>query len=255
MTGTPAVRPERLIARVAAFAEIGATPAGGVNRPALSALDRAARRRLADLARARGFSVFQDEAANLFVRRSGRDETLPPLLIGSHLDSQPTGGRFDGALGTLAAFEVLEALEDAGAVTERAVEVVAFTNEEGSRFAPGCMGSLAFSGTVAAADFDAAIGADGARLGHERAATLAALDAEARPAGHPISAFVELHIEQGPVLERLGVPIGIVTAIQGTRWLEVTVTAPPPTPAPRRSIIAGTRSPPPSPPSPGCRPR
>lgn len=220
-----AIRADRLIGRVAAFAALGATPAGGVNRPALGAADRAARRLLADLARARGFSVHQDEAANLFVRREGLDPALPPLLIGSHLDSQPTGGRYDGALGTLTAFEVLEALEDAGASTARAVELVAFTNEEGSRFAPGCMGSMAFSGAGRIADWLDREGTDGARLGDELALTLAALDGvEIRPVGHPVAGFVELHIEQGPLLEDIGVPIGVVTAVQGTRWLEVTVT-------------------------------
>lgn len=225
MSAAPAVRADRLLARLSAFSAIGGTPAGGVDRPALSPADRAARRLLADLARARGFSVVQDEAANLFVRRPGRDDGLPPLMIGSHLDSQPTGGRYDGALGTLSAFEVLEALEDAGTVTARPVEVVAFTNEEGSRFAPGCMGSMAFSGAARVSDWARVRAADGALFGDELAATLAALpEAAVRPAGHAVSAFVELHIEQGPVLERLGVPIGVVTAVQGTRWLEVTMT-------------------------------
>lgn len=222
MSATPEVNAVRLLQSVADFAAIGATPAGGVNRQALSAEDRAARRLLAERALARGFTVFQDEAANLFVRREGRDAALAPLLIGSHLDSQPTGGRFDGALGTLSAFEALEALADAGVETDRAVEVVAFTNEEGSRFSPGCMGSMAFSGAGAVADWRGARATDGALLADELAATLDALpEAEVRPAGHAISAFVELHIEQGPVLEREDVPIGVVTAVQGTKWLEI----------------------------------
>lgn len=222
MSRMPEVNPARLLTSLADFAAIGATPAGGVNRQALSVEDRAARRLLAERALARGFTVFQDEAANLFLRRDGRDATLPPLLIGSHLDSQPTGGRFDGALGTLSAFEVLEALADAGVETGRAIEVVAFTNEEGSRFSPGCMGSMAFAGAGNLSDWRRARATDGALLADELAATLQALpEARMRPIGHAVSAFVELHIEQGPVLEREDVPIGVVTAVQGTKWLEI----------------------------------
>ncbi|MBB3354630.1 N-carbamoyl-L-amino-acid hydrolase [Rhizobium sp. BK049] len=222
MTRKPEVNAARLLASVADFAAIGATPAGGVNRQALGIEDRAARRLLAERALARGFTVFQDDIANLFIRREGRDASLPPILIGSHLDSQPTGGRFDGALGTLSAFEVLEALSDAGIETDRAVEVVAFTNEEGSRYSPGCMGSMAFAGVGTMADWEPIHATDGPRLADELAATLAALpEAALRPTGHAISAFVELHIEQGPILEQEDVPIGVVTAVQGTKWLEV----------------------------------
>lgn len=222
MTGIARVNDARLLKSLADFAHIGATPAGGVNRQALSLEDRAARRLLAERGLSRGFSVFQDEAANLFIRREGQDATLPSVLIGSHLDSQPTGGRFDGALGTLCAFEVLEALADAGVKTRHAIEVVAFTNEEGSRFAPGCMGSMAFAGVKSAQDWHRLQAADGALFEDELAATLAALPEASRRSGHhPIAAFVELHIEQGPVLERENVPIGVVTAVQGTKWLEV----------------------------------
>ncbi|MBB3572015.1 N-carbamoyl-L-amino-acid hydrolase [Rhizobium sp. BK491] len=196
-----------------------------MNRQALSADDRAARRLLAELAAARGFDIYQDAVANLFIRREGRDPSLPPVLIGSHLDSQPTGGRFDGALGTLSAFEVLEALDDAALATERSVEVVSWTNEEGSRFSPGCMGSMAFVGAGDILGWQDMRGVDGARFGDELAATLNALpEAVARPIGHSVSALVEVHIEQGPVLERMGVPIGIVTGVQGTKWLEISFT-------------------------------
>lgn len=132
---------DRLNARLEDFAAIGGTAKGGVNRQALTEGDRRARRLLAKLAWARGFLVFQDPMANLFLRRKGLKDTLAPVVIGSHLDSQPAGGRFDGALGTLSAFEVLESLEDAGIETERPVVVVSWTNEEGCRFAPGCMGA------------------------------------------------------------------------------------------------------------------
>ncbi|GAA3071532.1 Zn-dependent hydrolase [Rhizobium viscosum] len=224
MTGNPEINGERLLERLDRFAEIGATAGGGVNRQALTELDRKARLLLAELAEARGFGVFQDPAANLFIRRRGKDEKAPPLLIGSHLDSQPSGGRFDGALGTLSAFEVLESLEDAGVETQRPVEVVAWTNEEGCRFAPGCMGSSAFSaGEIPLAWSDMAA-TDGARFGDELKATIASLpQAAMRDLGFPAYAYLELHIEQGPSLEKEDIPIGIVTGIQGTRWLEVTV--------------------------------
>ncbi|MEA3536673.1 hydantoinase/carbamoylase family amidase [Rhizobium sp. CC-YZS058] len=225
MSRPAAVDGARLLRSLADFAAIGATPAGGVNRQALSIEDRRARRLLAERAWGRGFSVFQDEAANLFIRREGVHVDLPPLLIGSHLDSQPTGGRFDGALGTLSAFEVLEALDDAGVSTARPVEVVAFTNEEGSRYAPGCMGSMAFAGVHAVSAWHEVMAPDGTRLEEDLAATLKALpEAVMRHARPDILAFIELHIEQGPVLERETVPIGAVTAVQGTKWLEVTFT-------------------------------
>ncbi|TRC91823.1 Zn-dependent hydrolase [Mesorhizobium sp. WSM4310] len=223
MSLTPRIDGDRLLGRLDAFARIGATPAGGVNRQAFSVEDRRARRLLAELALERGFTVFQDDIANLFIRREGTDATLPPFLIGSHLDSQPTGGRFDGALGTLSAFEVLEALEDSRAETRMPVEVVAWANEEGSRFAPGVMGSMAFTGADTAA-WKSIVGADGALLAAELEATITALpEAALRPTGMPISGYVELHIEQGPSLEKEQLPIGVVTAVQGTRWLEVSI--------------------------------
>jgi beta-ureidopropionase / N-carbamoyl-L-amino-acid hydrolase len=221
---TIAINGERLLERLDRFAEIGATPGGGVNRQALTVLDRQARLLLAQLAEARGFGVFQDAVANLFIRRAGRDEKAPPLLIGSHLDSQPSGGRFDGALGTLTAFEVLESLEDAGIQTERPVEVVAWMNEEGCRFAPGCMGSSAFSAGTIPPEWSDLVATDGALFEDELRATLASLPhAMMRNLGFPAYAYLEVHIEQGPSLENEEIPIGIVSGIQGTRWLDVTV--------------------------------
>ena len=216
---------ERLLQRLDEFAAIGATSAGGVNRQALSPEDRAARAKLANLALERGFGVFQDSMANLFIHRPGLSTDLPPFLIGSHLDSQPMGGRFDGALGTLSAFEVLESLEDANIQTPTAVEVVAWTNEEGSQYSPGCMGSMAFASGTIPAEWYSARSPDGKVLGEELAATLEALpQATQRPLGTPLAGYLEVHIEQGPSLERENIPIGIVHAIQGTRWLEVVVT-------------------------------
>ncbi|KTR05618.1 allantoate amidohydrolase [Aureimonas ureilytica] len=214
----------RLLSRLDRFAAIGATPRGGVNRQALTSGDREARALLASLGRERGFALRQDAAANLFLRREGANASLPPLLLGSHLDTQPTGGRFDGALGILAGLEVLETLEDAGVSTPRAVELVAWTNEEGSRFAPGAMGSRAFADETLPESWLEARAPDGARLGDELAQTLRALpDVPLAPLGARVASYLELHIEQGPILEREGLPIGVVSGIQGTRWLEVTL--------------------------------
>ena len=218
----PRIDGDRLLARLDAFARIGATPKGGVNRQALSPEDRAGRALLADLARARGFAVAQDAMANLFITRPGGGEG-PPFLIGSHLDSQLAGGRFDGALGTLAAFEVLEALDEAGAATPCPVALVAWTNEEGSRYQPGCMGSLAFTQGRIPPGWADQTDASGHRLGDELAATLEALDAGSRPLGVPLRGYLELHIEQGQSLESEGLVIGAVEAVQGTRWLQVHV--------------------------------
>lgn len=224
MTQTLSINRQRLIDRLDRFAQIGATAKGGVNRQALTGLDRQARQLLTELALQRGFKVFQDPIANLFIRREGRNPDLSPLLIGSHLDSQPAGGRFDGALGTLAAFEVLETLEDCGVETERPVEVVSFTNEEGCRFAPGCMGSMAFAAGSIPSAWETMRATDGALFADELSATLESLPVAAmRPLGTPVFAYLEVHIEQGPSLEKEGLPIGIVTGIQGTRWLEVLI--------------------------------
>ncbi|WP_111790919.1 Zn-dependent hydrolase [Agrobacterium tumefaciens] len=224
MTQTLSINGQRLIDRLDRFAQIGATAKGGVNRQALTDLDRQARQLLTELALQRGYKVFQDPIANLFIRREGRNPDLSPLLIGSHLDSQPAGGRFDGALGTLAAFEVLETLEDCGVETERPVEVVSFTNEEGCRFAPGCMGSMAFAAGSIPSAWETMRATDGALFADELSATLESLPVAAmRPLGTPVFAYLEVHIEQGPSLEKEGLPIGIVTGIQGTRWLEVII--------------------------------
>ncbi len=216
---------QRLLKRLDDFAAIGATPAGGVNRQALSPEDRTARSLLASLAIERGFAVFQDDMANLFIRREGKSKASPPFLIGSHLDSQPTGGRYDGALGTLAAFEVLETLEDEGIETDAPIEVVAWTNEEGSRFVPGTMGSMAFSLGQSPEEWHGLRGTDGIFFHDALTETLGALPvAEQRKLGFPILGYLELHIEQGPTLEKENIPIGVVNGVQGTRWLEVTVT-------------------------------
>lgn len=219
-----AVREDRLWQRHMDMARIGGTPKGGVNRPALSPEDAEARRLLVSWAKARGFATYVDEIGNLFVRRPGRRVDAPPVLTGSHMDSQPTGGRFDGIYGVLAGFEALEALEDVGLATERPIEAVAWTNEEGSRFQPGTMGSAVFAGAKRVADLLGITDKSSTRLGDALEQTLAATpDVQHRRTGFPLTAYIEAHIEQGPLLERAGTPIGVVSAIQGVRWFSVEV--------------------------------
>ena len=170
-------------------------------------------------AKARGFSIFTDAIGNLFVRREGSDATALPVMSGSHMDSQPTGGRFDGMYGVLAAFEALEALEDAGLKTKRPVMAVAWTNEEGSRFQPGAMGSAVFAGRNKLDDMLAVKDWKGVVLKDALAETLKAAPApmrEGKP-GFPLDGYVEAHIEQGPRLENEHKTIGVVTGIQGSR--------------------------------------
>ncbi|UPA27584.1 Zn-dependent hydrolase [Shinella oryzae] len=222
---TPSINGTRLLGRLDAFAAIGATADGGVDRQALTEGDRRARAAITEIALARGFAVSQDAAANLFIHRPGGHAGTLPLLIGSHLDTQPTGGRFDGALGVLAALEVLESLEDADIQTAAPIELVVWTNEEGCRFAPGSMGAQAFVDGALSDTLLESRSTDGLRLADELAATLKALP-QARPCtlGKPIAGYLELHIEQAQNLERAGIPIGVVTGVQATRWLQVSVT-------------------------------
>src|SRR5699024_3890423 len=131
------------------LAQIGATPAGGVNRQALTALDGTARDRFTQWCEAAGCTVRTDAIGNLFSHRPGRNPALPAIMMGSHLDSQPTGGKFDGAYGVMAGLEVLRTLQDHAVMTEHAIEVTAWTNEEGARFAPSMMGSLVYTGELA----------------------------------------------------------------------------------------------------------
>ena len=215
---------DRLWRRLMQMAEIGAIPGNGVNRQALSEEDIAARELLIDWARKRGYGVAVDDAANLFVRRPGTESDLAPVLTGSHMDSQPRGGRFDGIYGVMAGLEAMEALDDAGTATRRPVELVAWTNEEGSRFDPGCMGSMVFSGTAPLERFEDAVDANGISFGAALSRTLDATpDLPRRREPDLPAAYVEAHIEQGPVLEAAEVPIGAVTGVQGSQRFVVEV--------------------------------
>lgn len=211
----------RLTASLAALARFGGREDGGVSRQTLTEIDLAARRHLVAQARALGCEVRIDDCANLFFRRPGRED-LPPVLTGSHADTQPVGGKYDGAYGVLAGLEVIAALNAAGIETLRPIEVVSWTNEEGSRFGPGTMGSSAFAEPARLATYRESVDQAGIRFGDALDAALAASDDVTRvPMARPMAACVELHIEQGPVLEAAAVPLGVVTGIQAVRWFRV----------------------------------
>ncbi|WP_343725046.1 M20 family metallo-hydrolase [Herbaspirillum huttiense] len=208
---------ERLWASLMEMARIGATANGGVTRLALSDEDKAGRDLFVRWAQELGCRIRIDAMGNIFARYPGTDETLAPVLTGSHGDSQPQGGRFDGIYGVLAGIELLRSLRDAGVRPRRSIEVINWTNEEGSRFSPAMVGS-----GVACGVFDLEYGLsrtdrDGRSLGEELQRIGYAGD------GVPplqVHAAFELHIEQGPILEAEGLTIGVVTGGQGQRWYE-----------------------------------
>jgi len=218
------VNEERLWRSLMEMAQIGAIPGNGVNRAALSKEDIAARKVLIGWARDRNFHVGVDAIGNLFVRRPGDDAAAAPVLTGSHMGSQPRGGRFDGIYGVLAGLEALQAIEEAGARTRRPIELVAWTNEEGGRFPPCTMGSAVYTGARKLEDFLEVTDNDGVVLRDALLQTLAATPEVAqRPLQAPVAAYIEAHIEQGPLLENAGKTIGVVTGIQGLRWYNIEV--------------------------------
>ncbi len=213
---------ERLWASLMEMAQIGATEKGGVCRLALTDLDRESRDLFVRWCEDAGCTVSVDKMGNIFAHRPGRDERLPPVMTGSHLDTQPTGGKFDGAYGVLAGLEVIRTLNDAGYETEAPVEVCVWTNEEGSRFAPAMISSGVFGGAF---ELDFALSrAD--REGKTMAEELERIGyaGEREVGGRAIGAFFECHIEQGPILEAEGTPVGVVIGAQGQRWYEVEIT-------------------------------
>lgn len=214
----------RLWQRHVEMAAIGAIPGNGVDRPALSAADIEARKVLIGWARERGFGIAMDPIGNLFIRRAGTDAQAPPVMTGSHMDSQPRGGRFDGMYGVLAGLEALEAIDEAKLSTRRPIELVVWTNEEGGRFQPCTMGSAVFTGARKLEEFLDVRDNEGILLGDALATTLAATpDVAARPFNTPAAAYIEAHIEQGPLLENSDKVIGVVTGIQGLRWFNIEV--------------------------------
>jgi N-carbamoyl-L-amino-acid hydrolase len=203
------------------LAKIGATDKGGVKRLALTDLDRQGRDLVVQWAKDAGLAITVDKIGNVFMRREGANPSLAPIVTGSHIDTQPTGGKFDGNYGVLAGLEVVRTLNDLRIKTEAPIEVAFWTNEEGSRFVPVMMGSGVFCGAFsletayAARDVDGkSVGEELRRIGYQGGQT---------PGEHPIGAYFETHIEQGPVLEDEDKVIGVVPAVMGLSWYDCTV--------------------------------
>jgi N-carbamoyl-L-amino-acid hydrolase len=212
----------RLWASLMELAQIGATDKGGVKRLALTDLDRQGRDLVVRWAQAEGLAVTVDAIGNVFMRREGANPALPPIVTGSHIDTQPTGGKFDGNYGVLAGLEVVRTLNERGIRTEAPIEVAFWTNEEGSRFVPVMMGSGVFCGAFSLETAYAARDVDGKSVGEELE-RIGYRGAQA-PGMHPIGAYFETHIEQGPVLEDADKVIGVVPAVMGLSWYDCTVT-------------------------------
>jgi N-carbamoyl-L-amino-acid hydrolase len=216
------IRPDRLLADLDALAAVGDTGDGGNCRLALTDDDAGGRELVVGWMRALGLEVRVDRIGNVVATRPGAEPDLAPVMTGSHVDTVRTGGRYDGTLGVLAGLEVVRALDDAGIRTRRPLAVAFFTDEEGSRFAPDMLGSLVYVGGMPLEDALDVVAIDGAVLGDELERIGWAGDA-AVPGPVP-HAHVELHIEQGPLLEEQGVTIGAVTGVQGISWQELTLT-------------------------------
>ncbi|MCU6671614.1 Zn-dependent hydrolase [Enterobacteriaceae bacterium H4N4] len=215
------INADRLWSTLTMMAQIGGTPAGGVTRLALSDEDRIARNLLRDWSLEAGFSCDVDSMGNMFIRRAGKNPTLAPVMTGSHVDSQPLGGNYDGIYGVMAGLELLRTLNDNDIETERDIVLVNWTNEEGARFAPAMLASGVWTGQFSEEYAHARADRDGITVGE-------ALDAIGyrgeRPArAFPIHACYELHIEQGPILEDEAIDIGLVRAAMGQRWFTITI--------------------------------
>jgi N-carbamoyl-L-amino-acid hydrolase len=212
---------DRLWSSLMETARFGATPKGGLCRLSLSDEDGAVRRWFIAACESAGCTISVDALGNIFARREGAEPGLPAIGIGSHLDTQPTGGRFDGILGVLSGLEVVRTLNDAGVTTRHPIEIIDWTNEEGARFAPAMLASGAFAGVF---DVDYALSRqdrDGVTLAE--ALNLAGFKGLAKAGDHALAGFFELHIEQGPVLEAASLEIGVVTGVQGIRWFDVVI--------------------------------
>jgi len=213
---------ERLWGALMELAKIGATPKGGVCRLTLTDLDKQGRDLVSRWAREAGMTVTIDKIGNGFMRRPGRNNALPPVVTGSHIDTQPTGGKFDGNYGVLAGLEVVRTLNDHNIQTEAPIEVAWWTNEEGSRFVPVMMGSGVFAKAFTLEHAYAAKDTDGKTVKDELE-RIGYVGSE-EPGAHPIGCYFETHIEQGPVLEDNDKTIGVVTGVLGIRWYDCVVT-------------------------------
>jgi N-carbamoyl-L-amino-acid hydrolase len=215
----PHVNSERLWQSLMELAQLGATLKGGVCRLALTDLDRQARDLFVRWCEAAGCTVSVDGVGNIFARRPGRNNALAPVMTGSHIDTQPTGGKFDGCFGVLAGVEVLRTLNDLGVQTEAPLEVVVWTNEEGSRFAPCMMGSGVFAEKFTLAETLAKRDAEGVTVGE--ALNAIGYAGTRAVTGHAVGAYFEAHIEQGPILEDQRKTIGVVLGALGQKWFDL----------------------------------
>jgi N-carbamoyl-L-amino-acid hydrolase len=216
------VNQDRLWQTLMEMAKIGPGVAGGNKRLALTEEDRQGRDLFCSWAKAAGCTVSIDGMGNIFARRPGRQPDAGPVMTGSHLDTQPTGGRFDGVYGVLAGLEVVRSLNDRKVETVRPVEIVVWTNEEGSRFQPAMVGSGVFSGTFTLEQGYSQVDADGIKLGD--ALDKIGYKGKAKTGPRPIHAYLETHIEQGPILDAERKTIGVVSGIQGVKWFKAKVT-------------------------------
>jgi len=216
------VNGDRLWKSLMELAQIGKTAKGGVCRLTLTDLDKQGRDLVTSWAKEAGMTITIDKIGNVFMRRKGKNDALPPIMCGSHIDTQPTGGKFDGNYGVLAGLEVVRTLNDAGVETEAPIEVAFWTNEEGSRFVPVMMGSGVFCGAFTLEHAYAAKDTEGKTVKDELARIGYIGDEE--PGKHPVGAYFEAHIEQGPVLEDAGKTIGVVRGVLGLRWYDCVVT-------------------------------
>lgn len=212
------VNAERLWQMLMDMAKIGATTKGGNTRLALTDEDISGRALLLEWAKQINLSIHYDEVGNLILRRSGQNQTALPIAMGSHLDTQPKGGRFDGIYGVLAGMEVLQRLEELNIVTDHPLELVVWMNEEGARFTPAMMGSAAFAGVLPKQQVYDTTDKNGISVYSELVRTGQLGD---YPLARPFQAYYEAHIEQGPVLERNQISIGVVTGGQAILWLDV----------------------------------
>ncbi|WP_314914550.1 Zn-dependent hydrolase [Pseudomonas helleri] len=216
---TLSINGERLWASLMELAKLGATVKGGVCRLALTDLDRQARDIFVRWCEDAGCTVSVDAVGNIFARRPGLNPDLPPVMTGSHIDTQPTGGKFDGCFGVLAGVEVLRTLNDLNIQTQAPIEVVVWTNEEGSRFAPCMMGSGVFAEKFTLEETLAKTDAQGVTVGE--ALNAIGYAGSRKVSGHPVGAYFEAHIEQGPILEDERKTIGVVLGALGQKWFDL----------------------------------
>lgn len=239
------INKQRLWDSLMEMGEIGGTEKGGCCRLALTDLDKQGRDLFVRWCEEAGCSITVDKMGNIFARRPGQDNSLPPVAVGSHLDTQPTGGKFDGVYGVLAGLEIFRTLNEQGIETRTPLETIVWTNEEGSRFPPAMVSSGVFAGAfdleygLSRADLDGkTMGEELQRIGY---------DGDADVGGRAFKAFFETHIEQGPILEDEQKQIGVVTDAQGQRWYEITLTGqeshagPTPMPSRRDALVGAAR--------------